>query len=500
MCNLKPEQTSYRQIFKATSLFGGVQAFNIIISILRSKFTALLIGPAGMGIVGLLTSTTGFVSALTNFGLGTSAVKNVAIVSATGDQDRVAKVVTVLRKLVWITGSLGMVLTAVLSSWLSQMTFGSRDYTIAFIWISITLLFQQLSSGQLVVLQGLRKLNFLAKANLTGSIIGLLISVPVYYIWRLNGIVPVIILSSFSSMLLSWHFARKAGIITVNVTKKEALFESKEMLKMGFMINLSGLIATIGAYLVRIYISKTGGIEEVGLYTAGFAIIGTYVGMIFTAMSKDYFPRLSAVAHDNNESRVLINHQAEIATLILAPILAIFLVFINWFVILFYSTKFVGISEMILWAAIGMYFKAASWSVSIVILAKGASNLYFWNELLANIYILIFNIVGYKLSGLEGLGISFMVAYFVYFIQVFFLAKYKYSFSFKRAFYKVAGIQVMIGLSCFYVTKTIASPLSFVIGSLLVVIAVLHSVRELNKRIDLVGILRSKIDRKRREY
>jgi O-antigen/teichoic acid export membrane protein len=370
-------------------MFGGVQAFNIFISIVRSKFIAVLIGPGGMGIVGLLTSTTGFVSALTNFGLGTSAVKSVASAISTGDEARVAKIVTVLRRLVWVTGCLGMILTAVLSPWLSKLTFGNRDYTFAFVWISVTLLFGQLSTGQMVVLQGLRKLNYLAKASITGSVIGLMISVPVYYLWRLDGIIPVIIISSFTVMLLSWHFARKVGIRSIIITKGETLIISKEMLKMGFMISLSGLLATTVSYLVRIYISNTGGIEEVGLYTAGVAIMGTYVGMIFTAMSTDYYPRLSMVASDNIRSRTLINQQAELAILIIAPILAIFLVFIKWIVILIYSTKFVAINEMIHWMALGMYFKAASWAVSIVILAKGASKLYFLNELLANMYILI---------------------------------------------------------------------------------------------------------------
>ena len=68
------QKCSYRQIVKATSLFGGVQFFQIIISVIRSKFVAILLGPAGMGVVGLLTATTGLVAGLTNFGLGTSAV------------------------------------------------------------------------------------------------------------------------------------------------------------------------------------------------------------------------------------------------------------------------------------------------------------------------------------------------------------------------------------------------------------------------------------------
>ena len=62
-------------------------------------------------------------------------------------------------------------------------------------------------------------------------------------------------------------------------------------------------------------------VADVGLYSAGFTMIGTYVGMIFTAMGTDYYPRLSAVAKSNELSRQAINQQAEIAILIIAPLL-----------------------------------------------------------------------------------------------------------------------------------------------------------------------------------
>jgi O-antigen/teichoic acid export membrane protein len=496
---LAEQQKSYRQIFKATSLFGGVQVFNVIISIVRSKFVAVILGPTGMGIAGLLTSTTGFVSGLTNFGLGISAVKNVAEASSTGNDIRVSTVVTVLRRLVWITGLLGMILTAVLSPWLSQLTFGNKDYTLAFIWISVTLLFQQLSSGQMVVLQGLRKLKFLAKANIAGAVIGLFISVPVYYIWRLDGIVPIIIISSLTAMLLSWYFSRKASIKSTVLSTKETLAEGKKMLKMGLVLSLSGLITLGTSYLVRIYISNTGGVEQVGLYSAGFAIINTYVGMVFTAMSTDYYPRLSAVANNNLEARGLINQQAEVAILILAPILAFFLIFINWVVILLYSQKFFAITEMIHWAALGMYFKAASWSIGFLLVAKGESTLFFWNELLGNIYVFVFNILSYKFAGLEGLGISFLSAYFLYFIQIFLVAKLKYKFSFDKNFYKVAGFQLLIGVLCFGIMKTLSLPWTYILGSVMVTISVVYSFRELEIRIGLKEILLARYKNFKRE-
>ena len=435
---------------KATSLFGGVQVFNIIISIIRSKFVAILLGPAGMGIVGLLTSTLGLISSLTNFGIGTSAVKSIATAFGLGDEKKIGIVVTVIRRIVWMTGFIGLILTALLSSWLSQLTFGNTDFTYAFIWLSFTLLFNQLSSGQLVVLQGMRKLNHLAKANLYGSFLGLLITIPLYYLWGIDGIVPGLIGSSVIALSMSWHFSKKIILEKPIMTSTQTFLEGKEMLKMGFFISLSGLLTIGTSYLLRIFISRTGGIEQVGLYNAGFTIINTYVGLVFTAMGTDYYPRLSAVAHDNKLCRNAVNQQAEIAFLILAPILIIFLVCINWIIILLYSKQFIGVNDMIYWAALGMLLRSTSWSIGFLFLAKGASKLCFWNEFLASIYFLLLNLIGYHYWGLTGLGLSFLTGYLLFLIQVFIISKIYYNFSFDRTFINIFTIQFSIAMFAFF--------------------------------------------------
>src|ERR1035437_466773 len=166
---MSEEQSSYRQIMKATSIFGGVQVFSIIISVIRSKFVAVLLGPAGMGIYGLLTSTTGLIDKFTNLGLSTSAIRNIAAANTSDDSKRVGTVISVLRRLVWITGIVGTLFTLIFAPWLSELTFGNKEYTFAFIWIAITLLLTQISAGQLLILQGMRKLHYLAKANVAGS-------------------------------------------------------------------------------------------------------------------------------------------------------------------------------------------------------------------------------------------------------------------------------------------------------------------------------------------
>lgn len=482
---MSENQQSYRQIIKATSLFGGVQVFQIIIQVIRSKAVAVLLGPAGMGIAGLLNSTIGLISGFTNFGLGTSAVKDIAAAQATGNDERIARVIIVLRRLVWITGLLGSLVTLVLSKWLSKITFGNYDYTLAFIWIAITLLFNQLATGQLALLQGIRKLKHLARANVTGSALGLIFTVPLYYFWGIDGIVPGIIITSIISLTSSWLHSRKVEIYSVKVTREETYVLGKNMLTMGFMISLSGLTSLGASYLVRIFIRSYGGIDQVGLYNAGFTIITTYVGLVLTAMGTDYFPRLSAVAHSNSLCKQTINQQAEIVLLILAPIILVFLVFIRWVVILLYSAKFVAINDMITWAALGMFFKAVSWCIAFILLAKSAGKLFFWNELLANINMLLLNIIGYYFWGLTGLGISYLTGFLFYMLLVYFISMKKFKFSFNPVFIKIFIIQFTLVLSCFSVVKLLSKVYYYPIGLVLIAISLHYSYKELDKRIGL---------------
>jgi len=486
---MSEEQSSYRQIMKATSIFGGVQVFQIIIQVIRSKFVALLLGPEGMGITGLLYSTSNFISGLTNFGLVTSSVKNISEANSTGDQFKIATVITVLRKLVWITGTLGTLLTLVLSPWLSQLTFGNRNYTLAFVFISITLLFNQLTNGQLALLQGLRKLQYLAKANLSGSSIGLLIVIPLYYKWGIDAIVPVIIITSIVSLFLSFFFSKKVKIESVNLSRETTIIEGKKMLSLGFMISLAGLITIASSYLIRIYISNEGGIDQVGLYNAGFVLVETYVGLVFTAMSADYYPRLSAVNEDKAKTRDIVTQQAITAMLILTPIVVIFIVFIPEIILILYSSKFVLINLMVRAAILGIIFRAASWSMGYILFAKGDSSLFIKTSLGFNSVFLINNILGYKFFGLNGLGISFTLNYMIHLVALIIITKYKYDFSFKPEFVKIFLPSLLFCLIAFSMTIINSKIIFYILGSIMVILSSLYSLNELNKRVNILEII-----------
>jgi O-antigen/teichoic acid export membrane protein len=485
---MSQEQASYRKIIKATSIFGGVQFFTILISILRSKFVALFLGSTGMGVLGLLNTTLGLVSGLTNFGIGTSAVRDVSIASNSGNENRIATIIIVLRRLVWITGLIGTLLVLVFSTFLSKITFGNYNYIWSFVLVSITLFLNQLNTGQLVLLQGLQKLQYLAKSSIWGSFLGLIINIPIYYFYGVDGIIPALVIASLISFLISWYFSKKIKIKKLKVSYKQIFLEGKGMLKMGFLISLNGLFVVGSTYILQIFINKHGGVAQVGLFSAGFAIINSYVGLIFTAMATDYYPRLSAVAYSNELCKKEINQQAEISILILGPIIIFLLVFIRFIIFVLYSNGFYEISNMVSWLAIAIFFKASAWSIGFILLAKGERKVFFWNDFIGSLYMLLFDLLGYYFWGLTGLGISFFIGFLLYFIQVYVLCNLKYKFSFESGFLKIFISLFSLVIITFFSMKLIFKPYSTYIGILFLLISLLYSLIELDKRIDFKGL------------
>lgn len=469
----------------ATSIFGGAQVLRIIVGVVRSKLIAILLGPTGMGISGLIQATTDMVASLTNFGLSTSGVRSISELYAKGEEEYLHKKVAVFKKLIWLTGILGAVITLVLSKYLSILTFGDSSYTWAFAIMSIALLVNQISLGQSTILMATRHIKMMAKSSVWGSVIGLIITVPLYYFYGNDAIAPALVITALISLLLTWYYVSKLSFKNISITISDLKIEGKEMMTMGLLISLTSIISYLVSYIVRLFISKTGNIDDVGLYNAGFAIVNVYVGMVFTAMTADYYPKLSAMASDRLQLNNAVNQQAEIAILILGPIILIFIVFIKWLIFLLYSEAFLPIDKMIMYAASGMLFKALSWSISYVFLAKNSQKLFFWNEFIANAYLLILNLIGYYYGGLTGLGVSFIVGYFLYFIQVFFIAKHLFSFTFKRELISIFFPNLFFTVVCLYSSFSFGSANVYMIGLAAIAISIFFNLYHLNNRIDL---------------
>ncbi|MBF4505966.1 oligosaccharide flippase family protein [Flavobacterium sp. JLP] len=494
---MSDSKTSYREILKTTSIFGGVQFFTILVSIIRTKLIAVFIGPSGMGIIALLNSTLSLVSGICGLGIETSAVKNISENFKKEDLKTVSVTVQIVKKIVFFTGILGMLLVAIFSKALSIITFGDSSQTYTFIFLAITVLFKQLSSGQLAVLQGLRQMKFLAKANLHGNLFGLLFSIPLYYFLKIDAIIPTIIIASLSALIFSFYYSNKVIIEKQKVSKTVFLEEGKAIVKLGFMLTISSVLTLLSTYLIQIYIAENGGLEQVGFYNAGFTLLNSYVGIIFTVMSTDYFPKLASINSDNKKVRSSVVQQAFVSILIITPIIVLFLTFISLIIKVIYTPKFNEITSMVCFGILGMLFRAVSWAMGFILIAKGDSKMFLKTAFGFNILSLIMNISCYYFYGLEGLGFSFCLYFLFHFIGLKIITKKRYNFYFDKDFYETYLVCFLICISTFLIRYIEISALKYSLLTLMIFISLSFSFYQINKKMNLREIFTSFVQRKK---
>lgn len=491
----KEAQSSYRSIFKATSLFGGVQVYTILIQIIKSKVIAVLLGPLGVGIQGLYQSALDLVRQATSLGVSQSAVRDVAEANGSGDFAKISRTVTVLRIIVWFTGLLGLVSVVAFSPILSNASFGNNEYIISFIFLSVILLLDQISSGQKVVLQGMRRLRDLAKATAIGVTASLAFAIPFYYYWGVKGIVPALILTSAVTLIVSWFYSHRIKIDKVSVSLKDVFREGKTMMVMGISMSLSGVMATGGAYLIRSLLRKWGGIDEVGLFQAGFIIINSYVGLVFSAIATDYYPRLASVNKDNSKCRDVVSKQGEISVFLLAPLLSACILLMPTVIKILYTEQFLPADGFIKWACLGMMFRLASWLVSYMFVAKAESKLFIINEFVSTVNYLWLSILGYKLGGITGMGIAFAINYLIYFCQVYIIARRRYGFSFSGQFISSFLIQFLLISLCLACALILPGWLKYLFGSIFMICSLVLGLKGLNDRIGIRSVIKARLNK-----
>lgn len=484
--------SNYKSIAKANAIFGGVQVYIIFIGIIRSKLVAILLGVEGMGIMGLLNSTIDLVKTATNCGLQTSAVRDVSLAKNSNNNGRISAVYTIISKLVWITGIIGSLIVFFFAKQLSYITFSNGDYIWSFRILSIVLLLSQLTVVNQVMLQGLRALKELALNNVVGNTLGLLLVIPLYYFWGYKGIVPSIIVAYLISFVVSTYYMRKISLSRVDISLKNALIQGKQMIVLGFMLSLTGLMDVIQTYIVKIFLAQVGGVEDVGLYNAGFSIIVGYVGLVFSSIGTDYFPRLSAVSNDPGQYNDVINDQMEIMLLVLLPLVCFFIPFSEVAIKILYTDEFLGVKVMINIMAIAMIQRAISWCPGFLYIAKGDSKLYLIIYIFTFIISTAMYLLFYYQWGLTGIGVAFFLIYFLGNFTTFWVTNHFYHYKLRR--------QTFIIMLVSFVFSGLVWLCSFFNGLLswIIIIAILlatlsYSFLELNSRLDITTIIRNKI-------
>lgn len=406
----KQKEEQYRKIAKNTLVLGSAQIIQMMVTLIRAKAIAILLGPFGAGLNSLILSALSVMQQISSVGIYQSGVREMSVVIGTSDsQENSAKFRRCFLRLSLICSTAGVVVMVLFSPLLSFLLFGSYQYTVWLMLVSLALFFMGLQNGYGVIMQATRHLGLLTRATTVGAVAGLLVAVPLFYFVGLHGIVPAIIISYAAFYISYRYFERKIVFVQANeCTKSEFIEQGKPVIKLGIMLMLSAIAGTLFAFVLNLVINRIGSTEEVGLYQSAASIITQGMSITNVILASDFFPRLSAVYTDVNQVQNLVKQQTEILFYILAPVSVLIIAFAPFIVWLLLSPQFVLVADMLQIMAFALVFKGFWVMMSYIMLAKGDKKGYFlFDALLGNGTNFILSVVGFYWGGLQGLAVAY---------------------------------------------------------------------------------------------
>jgi PST family polysaccharide transporter len=374
------EGGTYQRILRSSALMGGAQAINYLVGLVRVKLVALLLGPAGVGVVGLYSSAMAMVGSVTDLGLQRSAVRSIAHANGCQDPAAMMRTVRMLRRLCWATGFLGWLAAAALAVPLSRMMFQNSAHASALAMLGACLLLNAINGGQMALLRGLSRIGDIARIQVTAALVNTVSTIALYAWLREHGIVPVLLVNAAVSLAISWWFVRQIDVPQGRMRWHEALAEAKPMVTLGLALMTSLVLANLLEFYTRSLISKGYGLGAAGIYQAAWSLSGLFAGFVLSAMGTDFYPRLTAVIQDRAAAAREIDQQTEIGLLLALPGLLATLAVSKWIVWALYSAKFAPAADILVWMVLGVFGRVISWPMSYVQLALNTSKWYVATE------------------------------------------------------------------------------------------------------------------------
>ena len=401
--------SAYKRLLKVTTLFGSVQGLNILMNLIRAKLAAMLLGPAGIGLNSIYNETREFIHSTTNLGMDQSGTREIA--KSTGAPD-LADSVTLTRSWIMLLAVFGMLATAVFAYPLSWMLFSDGDHTWQIVALSPAVAFSTLTCGELTVLRGLQQMKTIAGVSVLHVVLGVLTTIPLYYIWGMDGIIGALVLMTLSLAIVTMIYSYR-----IHPPKfcfvKAFLAKGRQMLVLGMSFVIAGFIANLGKLAVKAYINVNGSLDDVGLYSAGLTLTLMISNVVFASLENEFYPRLSSIFTDKTQRYLAIVRQMKVGLAIIIPITIVAIVLMPWIVPILLSDEFSTIVPMAQIASLGLIFRALYLPAALVPMAAGESKIYLLLQAVSYVSFVPAVILGYHFGGITGTGIGLLVNHFM---------------------------------------------------------------------------------------
>ncbi|OCK52672.1 multidrug transporter MatE [Chryseobacterium sp. CBo1] len=401
-----------------TAVYSGLITLSkTLVGFISTKVIAILIGPAGVAVVGAFINFIAIILAFGNGAINNGIVKYTA--EYAGNDTKSFKLFNTALYISIFCSVVCLIILVAFSGFFSKIIFNTDIYTNIIICFGLTIIFYSLNTLLISILNGRGLINIYTIINTLGSFISLVVTCCLVYFFRVEGALYALIMTQTILFFVCCYFFFKKTSYTVRDFKPiYNKIIGKKLFQYSFMAIVSALTVPVSQIIIRNIIINLQNIDEAGIWQGIMRVSDAYLLIILTALGTYYLPKLSSLkTNDLIRKEVLYGYKYII------PITAVGLVivyFLRFFIIrLLYSEQFYEMTDLFLWQLVGDFFKITAYLLAYIMLAKAQMKIYIITEIIFSFTYVVFSYFFVKRFGLVGATYAFALNYFCYMIVLF---------------------------------------------------------------------------------
>lgn len=393
---------AFARIFRASALMGGASVVVLLAGFVRSKVIAVALGASGVGLLGLFHAFSGNVAALAGWGLATAGVRTV---TAVAPPERGVKMAAV-RRAGWVLGAAGLGL-ALLVAWPAEAwAFPTEQRLAELLVVAAAVPCLVVAGAAAALLQAAGEVAVLARLQVVAAAAGLALGLPAIWCWGEFGVALSVLCAALATAVCLWHRASRLCPEAAGTPVRSA--DLAELGRLGAALMVGGWLAQLSAYLVRLDVIRSAGLEAAGYYQAAYALAGALPGFVFAAMAADFFPRVSAA--EGEQAALELAEKQILAALVLGvPLLGGLLCLGPWSLRWLYSPAFDPAQPLLTWMTWGVFLRLLTWPLGFWLLARASALQVLAVECVAAAALTLLPVLLLPALGLVGAAIGFFL-------------------------------------------------------------------------------------------
>ncbi|WP_231427791.1 O-antigen translocase [Pedobacter sp. Leaf250] len=403
-----------KDVVKVFSLNAMATLVKMLTSFVSIKIVAVLIGPAGIALLGQLSNFSSIFLSLSTGGINSGVTKYVA-----QHQNSPKKIELYLQTSVWITiicTIIGSIVLILGSGYFSHLILNDTKFQSIIIVFGITLILYAANNLLLSVLNGYKHFKLYVRINMLGSILSLLFSAILAYFYGIYGALLASITYQSVVFIVTFLYCLKCKWFTIkSFFGRFSKFAGIRLAHYSAMALVSAATVPVSQLIVRSRIVQHASLHDAGIWEGVNKISGMYLMVITTSLAIYYLPRFSELVKHSELRREVISAYRLIIPILVIISLSIFFLQ-KWIILILFNSEFLSMKELFPFQLIGDFFKIAGWILSFQMVAKSMSKMYVITELLSSVCFVVISFLLVNRYGVYGATVSYAITYIFYFI------------------------------------------------------------------------------------